>query len=169
MPRGRGKKHLSQLCHSLSRHVGSSLLRNIFCEAFKKNMYGRKFQWLIVGIYPQDWWLEGDQICPLEQLQRALVGTIVMEMTPLSTSEEPTVLNLVSRGHCSSLGSHESVVQSFSCVPHFARCALKTPPNLSDCARIHGEVRESNRHQVVVPRLRLRRDLRSGQGAARSR
>ena len=31
--------------------------RYVFCHAFKKDMYGPKFQWLIVGMYEEEWWL----------------------------------------------------------------------------------------------------------------
>ena len=28
----------------------------VFCEAFKKDVYGDKIQWLIVGMYEDQWW-----------------------------------------------------------------------------------------------------------------
>ena len=60
-------------------------------------MYGSKFQWLIVGIYPRDWWRDdGSLPCPFPELKAALTGTIVMEMAPLASGKEDTVLNLVS-------------------------------------------------------------------------
>jgi hypothetical protein len=28
----------------------------VFCEAYKKKVYGERFQWLIVGMYEANWW-----------------------------------------------------------------------------------------------------------------
>jgi hypothetical protein len=30
--------------------------RAVFCEAYKKKVYGERFQWLIVGMYEANWW-----------------------------------------------------------------------------------------------------------------
>ena len=32
------------------------LYRAVFCDAFKKGLYGDKIQWLIVGMYEDQWW-----------------------------------------------------------------------------------------------------------------
>ncbi len=32
------------------------IFRAVFCEAFKKKVYGDRFQWLIVGMYEAAWW-----------------------------------------------------------------------------------------------------------------
>ena len=47
--------------------------RVVFCEAFKKGLYGEKIQWLIVGMYEDHWWNTSDsnvdcspnQVCEL--------------------------------------------------------------------------------------------------------
>ncbi len=70
--------------------------RHVFCDAYDKNMYGSKYQWLIAGVYPDEWWMEEGGPCPVEHLRTALEGTFVMETTPLSTNKEPTALNIVS-------------------------------------------------------------------------
>ena len=36
------------------------MFRVVFCDAYKKNVYGSKFQWLIVGMYEVDWWKQED-------------------------------------------------------------------------------------------------------------
>ncbi len=33
--------------------------RAVFCEAYKKKVYGDRFQWLIVGMYEAAWWTRG--------------------------------------------------------------------------------------------------------------
>ncbi|KFM68251.1 Gamma-aminobutyric acid type B receptor subunit 2, partial [Stegodyphus mimosarum] len=30
--------------------------RKIFCEAYRLKMYGRKYQWIIVGMFRERWW-----------------------------------------------------------------------------------------------------------------
>ena len=32
----------------------------MFCDAYRKKVYGEKFQWLIVGMYESDWWRRVD-------------------------------------------------------------------------------------------------------------
>ena len=59
-------------------------------------MFGKKYQWLIAGVYPAYWWLEPGCPCPVKHLIIALKGAIVMETTPLSTTTTKTALNVVS-------------------------------------------------------------------------
>lgn len=77
--------------------------RHVFCEAHRLGMYGRKFQWLIVGMYSEKWWEKGqdDLACSKEELKEALVGTMIMEMIPLSSSGQITVSHIVSKTHIS--------------------------------------------------------------------
>ena len=67
----------------------------MFCKAYEADMYGSKFQWLIVGMFDEEWWLK-DASCPQEHLITALDGTIIMEMIPLSSNSETTIGNIVS-------------------------------------------------------------------------
>ncbi|XP_017778907.1 PREDICTED: gamma-aminobutyric acid type B receptor subunit 2 [Nicrophorus vespilloides] len=67
--------------------------RLIFCEAYKLEMYGRRYQWVIMGTYSSDWWtkVEPDSNCTTEELQSALEQTILTDLLPLSTSGEITI------------------------------------------------------------------------------
>ena len=89
--------------------VATSLVhRHVFCKAYEEKMYGRKYQWLIAGVYPKNWWLDPeDAPCPVENLVAALKGTIVMETTSLATSNQPTALNIVRRHSSPCLDTHE--------------------------------------------------------------
>ena len=42
----------------------------VFCDAYRKKVYGEKFQWLIVGMYESDWWRREDPSleCTSEQV-----------------------------------------------------------------------------------------------------
>ena len=72
--------------------------RAIFCEAYKKGVYGSKFQWLIVGMYDDDWWDKDDNTteCNPREIQTALVGVMVMDIQALASREEITVSGRVS-------------------------------------------------------------------------
>jgi hypothetical protein len=32
------------------------IFRHIFCNAYHKGVYGNKYQWLIVGMYDENWY-----------------------------------------------------------------------------------------------------------------
>jgi hypothetical protein len=42
-------------------------------------MYGPKYQWLIVGNYPTNWWYQSP--CARDEIKKALQGTILMKTT----------------------------------------------------------------------------------------
>ncbi len=77
--------------------------RRVFCNAYHNGMYGRKFQWLIVGgMYAENWWrLRGEPPntvnCTRRQMARAVSGAIVMDMLPLSSDEDITISKLTPR------------------------------------------------------------------------
>jgi gamma-aminobutyric acid type B receptor len=61
-------------------------------------MYGRKYQWIIMGTYTEEWWLleEGIVPCSAAELALALEGCILTDLLPLSTNGEITVSGIVS-------------------------------------------------------------------------
>ncbi|KAJ8953710.1 hypothetical protein NQ314_007320 [Rhamnusium bicolor] len=67
--------------------------REVFCEAYKLKMYGRKYQWIVMGTYSYEWWkrLEPEFNCTLEELETSLEQTILTDLLPLSTSGEITI------------------------------------------------------------------------------
>lgn len=73
--------------------------RMIFCEAYKLEMYGRKYQWVIMGTYSNYWWRknETDGNCTLDEIELALQQTILTDLLPLSTSGEITISGIVSK------------------------------------------------------------------------
>ncbi|XP_049807072.1 gamma-aminobutyric acid type B receptor subunit 2 [Schistocerca nitens] len=73
-------------------NFNESWARRIFCEANRHGMYGRKYQWLIMGTYSEEWWMrEDDMPCPLANLTAALEGCILTDLLPLSTNGEITI------------------------------------------------------------------------------
>ncbi|XP_062125166.1 gamma-aminobutyric acid type B receptor subunit 2 isoform X4 [Drosophila sulfurigaster albostrigata] len=69
--------------------------RKVFCEAYKLEMYGRAFQWLIMATYSTDWWnVTLDSECTVEEIAIALEGAILVDLLPLSTSGDITVAGI---------------------------------------------------------------------------
>ncbi|XP_063854225.1 gamma-aminobutyric acid type B receptor subunit 2-like isoform X1 [Scylla paramamosain] len=87
--------------------------RRIFCEAYRKGMYGKNYQWIITGMYREEWWAlrgtgeededakpivfedepreSGGGGCAVEDIMTALEGCIMTDLLPLSSSLERTV------------------------------------------------------------------------------
>ncbi|XP_041675049.1 gamma-aminobutyric acid type B receptor subunit 2 isoform X2 [Drosophila eugracilis] len=69
--------------------------RKAFCEAYKLDMYGRAYQWLIMATYSTDWWnVTQDSECSVEEIATALEGAILVDLLPLSTSGDITVAGI---------------------------------------------------------------------------
>lgn len=71
--------------------------RRVFCEAYRLEMYGRSYQWLIMGTYSINWWMKNDtHDCTPAELQKALEATILTDLLPLSTTGDITIAGIVS-------------------------------------------------------------------------
>ncbi|XP_024869295.1 gamma-aminobutyric acid type B receptor subunit 2-like, partial [Temnothorax curvispinosus] len=64
--------------------------RKIFCEAYRFGLYGRKYQWVIIGTYTREWWLSTNSECDPAELSKALQGVILTDLLPLTTEEQHT-------------------------------------------------------------------------------
>ncbi|XP_068698706.1 gamma-aminobutyric acid type B receptor subunit 2-like isoform X2 [Montipora foliosa] len=67
------------------------MFRKAMCTAYREKLYGKKYVWLTVGWYNEDWWRKGDVECSAEQLIEAAANLIETYPLPLSTSKEPTI------------------------------------------------------------------------------
>lgn len=47
-------------------------------------MYGRAYQWLIMGPSRKEWWNVNDTDCTVDELKTALEYTIITDLLPLS-------------------------------------------------------------------------------------
>lgn len=72
---------------------------------FRFGMYGRKYQWVIMGTYTEEWWLRPGGGCAPSELTEALEGAILTDLLPLSTSEQITISGIVSNNLSSCLRS----------------------------------------------------------------
>ena len=71
--------------------------RRVFCEVFRKNLYGRHYQWIIAGPRQDFWWREDDPSvnCSTYEILAALEGAFVVDVLPLTSSKDKTVSGLV--------------------------------------------------------------------------
>ncbi|XP_055958259.1 gamma-aminobutyric acid type B receptor subunit 1 [Patella vulgata] len=67
--------------------------RQIFCEAYKIGLYGRKFLWILVGWYDDNWWMTPDPNidCTPAQLAEAIEGYIAVDHIYLNPKDSPSV------------------------------------------------------------------------------
>ncbi|XP_072015945.1 gamma-aminobutyric acid type B receptor subunit 1-like [Amphiura filiformis] len=72
--------------------------RRTLCEAYRNNLIGPGYMWLMVGWYPKKWWeVEDDTVtCSMEEMRRAARSTyyISTESLQLSTSPDITVADI---------------------------------------------------------------------------
>ncbi|CAF1154021.1 unnamed protein product [Rotaria sp. Silwood1] len=57
-------------------NFNSTMAIRIFCEAFRYNLYGSRFQWIIVGYYESEWWLKNPGPCNTSEILQAFNGTL---------------------------------------------------------------------------------------------
>jgi hypothetical protein len=70
-------------------------------QAYKKGLYGPKYQWIILGGYPARWWEHPDTThdCDASELNETLHGYIATDVLSLSSSTAVTESKLVSYYH----------------------------------------------------------------------
>ncbi|XP_022239324.1 gamma-aminobutyric acid type B receptor subunit 2-like, partial [Limulus polyphemus] len=66
--------------------------------AYKTGLYGRKYQWIIVGIYDNGWWQKhaNNLTCSQSHLKEAIKGYLATDILPLSSTNDITVSGLTS-------------------------------------------------------------------------
>ncbi|XP_055905099.1 gamma-aminobutyric acid type B receptor subunit 2 isoform X1 [Eupeodes corollae] len=80
--------------------------RKVFCEAYKLEMYGRSYQWLIMATYSVDWWnTTADSECTVEEITKAMEGIILVDLLPLSTSGDITIAGITADEYLSEYDS----------------------------------------------------------------
>ncbi|KAG9510364.1 Gamma-aminobutyric acid type B receptor subunit 2, partial [Fragariocoptes setiger] len=69
----------------------------LFCEAFRAEMTGRKYQWILTGISEEKLWQQfnsSSASCAREELLVAMDGYIITDITPVTSSQKPTISGL---------------------------------------------------------------------------
>ncbi|KPI95245.1 Gamma-aminobutyric acid type B receptor subunit 2 [Papilio xuthus] len=70
----------------------------IFCEAYKLEMYGRAYTWLLLGTYSERWWLKRGP-CARRELTAALDTALLTDLLPLSTTGETTISGITAKDY----------------------------------------------------------------------
>lgn len=55
----------------------------LFDKAFRYDLYGSRFQWIIVGYYESNWWLNNLGPCNTSEILTALNGTLQTRVAEL--------------------------------------------------------------------------------------
>ncbi|XP_041462250.1 gamma-aminobutyric acid type B receptor subunit 2-like [Lytechinus variegatus] len=65
----------------------------VFCEAYKAELYGSNYVWLIWGHYEHEWWKMDDETtdCTMEEISAAVEGYIAVTFDVLGDSNNETI------------------------------------------------------------------------------
>ncbi|XP_072016482.1 gamma-aminobutyric acid type B receptor subunit 2-like [Amphiura filiformis] len=89
--------------------------RRVLCEAYKNNMVGDGYVWLLLGWYAPKWWEEQDDFvhCTLEEMRKAARSSyyISTESLQLSTSSELTIANITAAQYVEMLSDYMKAPQ----------------------------------------------------------
>ncbi|XP_068719358.1 gamma-aminobutyric acid type B receptor subunit 2-like isoform X2 [Montipora capricornis] len=91
------KQHVDLKLKTLARNdariiVGTfyeALARHIFCQAYKSDLFGARYVWILIGTYTQQWWSVPDPSleCTKEEMQKAVAYTFIFN-NQIFVSEE---------------------------------------------------------------------------------
>lgn len=73
--------------------------RRVFCEAYKQNVFGKQYVWLLIGWYEDGWYTVQDKghNCTTEQMKEALEGHFTTEALMLNQGSEITLSGMSSQ------------------------------------------------------------------------
>ena len=65
-------------------------------QAYKQKLYGPKYVWFIIGWYADNWYMEQDANCTVEEMQEVLAGHFTTEGVMLNQDRSPSISGMVS-------------------------------------------------------------------------
>ena len=65
-------------------------------QVYKQKLYGPKYVWFIIGWYADNWFMEPDTNCTVDQMKEALEGHFTTEGLMLNSDNNVTVSGMVS-------------------------------------------------------------------------
>ncbi|XP_054162297.1 gamma-aminobutyric acid type B receptor subunit 2-like [Oppia nitens] len=69
-------------------NFGEEWGQKIFCQAYRDGLYGRRYQWIVSGLYEDKWWQNVHHLdCSEKELMTALDGYISTDVLPLTSSQ----------------------------------------------------------------------------------
>lgn len=100
---GRPARQLANIMEKGARIIIGSFYesgaRQVFCEAYKKQMFGERFVWIIIGWYDDNWWkkrLDEENVdCSPSEMSQAVEGYLATDHVKLNeddiTSQNKTI------------------------------------------------------------------------------
>ncbi|XP_019613608.1 PREDICTED: gamma-aminobutyric acid type B receptor subunit 2-like [Branchiostoma belcheri] len=67
-----------------------TMARHVFCEAYKLNLYGKRYAWVLNGPYSRGWW-NASADCTRDQMRTAVEGALVSNFLERSSSNHRTI------------------------------------------------------------------------------
>lgn len=70
----------------------------LFCEAYREKMIGRKYQWILTGFSEAKLWQNYQSkgsVCTKQELLVAMDGYIITDITPVTRSQQRTISGMV--------------------------------------------------------------------------
>ncbi|CAH3039067.1 unnamed protein product [Porites lobata] len=93
-----GNQHIDLQLKTLERNdariiVGTfyeAQARHVFCQAYKSNLYGVRYVWILIGTYTHNWWSVPDPTlaCTKEEMKKAVAYTFIFNNQIFVTEEE---------------------------------------------------------------------------------
>lgn len=72
--------------------------RRVMCEAYKRQLYGDRYVWFLIGWYEDDWWTDvRDLECTYDQMKAAVEGHITTEGLVLNQDSRRTISGYTSK------------------------------------------------------------------------
>lgn len=87
--------------------------RKVLCKAFHENMYGARFQWILVGFYEVEWWLKPTPNCSRENMKEAVQGIFSIELLTLATNSITTKAGITPEDYQNQYLNQTTVVSNF--------------------------------------------------------
>ncbi|XP_033632295.1 gamma-aminobutyric acid type B receptor subunit 2-like [Asterias rubens] len=74
-----------------------STARAVFCQAYKSEMYGSKYVWLLPGWFQREWWrAEDDTDCTADELAKTVAGYFAIDSLDINIDNRSSISGLTS-------------------------------------------------------------------------
>nr|XP_006813973.1 PREDICTED: gamma-aminobutyric acid type B receptor subunit 2 [Saccoglossus kowalevskii] len=82
-------------------YFDENMARKVFCSAWKNELVGHKYVWILPGWYSDNWWnsTEANCDCSTDELYEAIQGYIATDVLPLTTSKDETISGLTASAY----------------------------------------------------------------------
>ncbi|KAI6189320.1 Gamma-aminobutyric acid type B receptor subunit 2 [Aphelenchoides fujianensis] len=110
--------------HIIVGDLAPDLAIHVLCEAYRKEMFGADFVWILPGYHEARWWMDlNESNCTLEEIEQVLQNHLAAEFSPFrpdlshSLISNHTVLDIkrhMEGGYCTQDGCETNVYGSYA-------------------------------------------------------